>query len=308
MIKEEKINFTAKWCKYSKYKIVDRDDKLYILPDENSKPSTYDPFEFSNELLKEMLTIGKEVAENKTININSNALKYEILSKDEYFQKLVLKFVNKYGLLGMFKFWPDSYEFITNPELSVSTGRGRYVSAKEFWQRYFCFETTIDWAGELPYCIDFSYLTGLNDFMKQTEGDRLDDIVFARNYAETVSEILDLAELIYENKKLINAYFYDEVSEDVKEMYAQSINYQTINNVSLGYYIDGNQVKFEWRFNSLASIIKTMLLVNETNGRNEVKLCKYCGTPFVANNIKAEYDTPQCRNKANIYKSRNKNK
>ena len=27
-----------------------------------------------------------------------------------------------------------------------------------------------------------------------------------------------------------------------------------------------------------------------------------------ANNIKAEYDTPQCRNKANIYKSRNKNK
>ncbi len=52
----------------------------------------------------------------------------------------------------------------------------------------------------------------------------------------------------------------------------------------------------------------TMLLLNETNGRNQVKLCKYCGKPFIAENIRAEYDTQQCRNKANIYKSRNKKK
>lgn len=76
----------------------------------------------------------------------------------------------------------------------------------------------------------------------------------------------------------------------------------------MGYRIQDNKIKFEWKFFSLASIIETMLLLNETNGRNEVKLCKYCGTPFIASNIKAEYDTPQCCNKANIYKSRNKNK
>ena len=33
MIKEEKIEFTAKWCKYSKYKIEKKDDKFYIVAD-----------------------------------------------------------------------------------------------------------------------------------------------------------------------------------------------------------------------------------------------------------------------------------
>ena len=41
---------------------------------------------------------------------------------------------------------------------------------------------------------------------------------------------------------------------------------------------------------SLSEIIETILLLNETSGRTEVKLCKHCGKPFVAKNIKAEYD------------------
>lgn len=33
MIREEKIEFTTKWCKYSKYMIEKKDDKYYMLPD-----------------------------------------------------------------------------------------------------------------------------------------------------------------------------------------------------------------------------------------------------------------------------------
>ena len=55
---------------------------------------------------------------------------------------------------------------------------------------------------------------------------------------------------------------------------------------------------------SLSEIIETILLLNETSGRTEVKLCKHCGRPFIAENIKAEYDTIQCRNRENINKSR----
>lgn len=50
----------------------------------------------------------------------------------------------------------------------------------------------------------------------------------------------------------------------------------------------------------------TDLLLNETSGRTEVKLCKHCGKPFIAENIKSEYDTIQCRNRENINKSRQK--
>ena len=41
---------------------------------------------------------------------------------------------------------------------------------------------------------------------------------------------------------------------------------------------------------------------------NLLKICKFCNKAFIANNPKAEYDTPQCKNKANVYKSRAKNK
>lgn len=42
--------------------------------------------------------------------------------------------------------------------------------------------------------------------------------------------------------------------------------------------------------------------------KNPIRICKHCGKVFYAKNPKAEYDSSQCRNQANVYKSRNKNK
>ena len=42
--------------------------------------------------------------------------------------------------------------------------------------------------------------------------------------------------------------------------------------------------------------------------KNPLRICKHCGKVFYAKNPKAEYDSRQCRNQANEYKSRNKNK
>ena len=35
-----------------------------------------------------------------------------------------------------------------------------------------------------------------------------------------------------------------------------------------------------------------------------LKVCNYCDKAFIAKNPKAEYDTYNCKNKANVYKSR----
>ncbi|MCI8486941.1 MAG: hypothetical protein HFJ20_07835 [Clostridia bacterium] len=61
-------------------------------------------------------------------------------------------------------------------------------------------------------------------------------------------------------------------------------------------------------FNSLKLAIDTMFALNETSERKTVKMCKHCGKPFASDNLKAEYCSPQCRNQANVYKSRAKNK
>ena len=305
MIKEERIEFTAKWCKYSKYIIEKNNDKYYILPDKNAKPSTYDPFEVRNQILKDLLVIGKESVGNEIFKLGNKELSTEAQSKMEKFQKLVLEFVNNYGLLGTFRYLPENYDFMDNADIPVVLGYNKVMTAKEFEKSYFWADTKMDWSKTMR-ANDYQRNAGLDDYFKQTEGDRLDDIIFSKNYAETISEIIDFAISIYNRKLVICAYLYDDVPDDIKEVYESSITSNTLKKTNISYGIENGQIKFKWNFMSLCAILETILLLNETGGRTEVKLCKYCGKPFIAENIKAEYDTIQCRNRENINKSRKK--
>ena len=305
MIKEERIEFTAKWCKYSKYIIEKNNDKYYILPDKNAKPSTYDPFEVRNQILKDLLVIGKESVGNEIFKLGNKELSTEAQSKMEKFQKLVLEFVNNYGLLGTFRYLPENYDFMDNADIPVVLGYNKVMTAKEFEKSYFWADTKMDWSKTMK-ANDYQRNTGLDDYFKQTEGDRLDDIIFSKNYAETISEIIDFAISIYNRKLVICAYLYDDVPDDIKEVYESSITSNTLKKTNISYGVENGQIKFKWNFMSLCAILETILLLNETSGRTEVKLCKHCGKPFIAENIKAEYDTIQCRNRENINKSRKK--
>ena len=305
MIREEKIEFTAKWCKYSKYIIEKKDDKYYILPDKNAKPSTYDPFEVKNQILKDLLVIGKESTENEMSKIGNKDVSVEAQSKMEKFQNLVLEFVSNYGLLGNFRYLPENYEFMDNGDIPVNLGNNTSISALEFEKKYFWKDSKMDWSSTMK-ANDYHRNTGLNDDFEQIEGDRLSDVIFSKNYAETIAEIINFATIIYNKKLLICAYLYDDVSEDIRQVYQESITGDSLKKPNISYSAEGGQIKFKWNFMSLSEIIETILLLNETSGRTEVKLCKHCGKPFIAENIKAEYDTIQCRNRENINKSRQK--
>lgn len=305
MIREEKIEFIAKWCKYSKYIIEKKDDKYYILPDKNAKPSTYDPFEVKNQILKDLLVIGKESTENEMSKIGNKDVSVEAQSKMEKFQNLVLEFVSNYGLLGNFRYLPENYEFMDNGDIPVNLGYNTSISALEFEKKYFWKDSKMDWSSTMK-ANDYHRNTGLNDDFEQIEGDRLSDVIFSKNYAETIAEIINFATIIYNKKLLICAYLYDDVSEDIRQVYQESITGDSLKNPNISYSAEDGQIKFKWNFMSLSEIIETILLLNETSGRTEVKLCKHCGKPFIAENIKAEYDTIQCRNRENINKSRQK--
>lgn len=305
MIREEKIEFTAKWCKYSKYIIEKKDDKYYILPDKNAKPSTYDPFEVKNQILKDLLVIGKESTENEMSKIGNKDVSVEAQSKMEKFQNLVLEFVSNYGLLGNFRYLPENYEFMDNGDIPVDLGYNTSISALEFEKKYFWKDSNMDWSSTMK-ANDYHRNTGLNDDFEQIEGDRLSDVIFSKNYAETIAEIINFATIIYNKKLLICAYLYDDVSEDIRQVYQESITGDSLKKPNISYSAEDGQIKFKWNFMSLSEIIETILLLNETSGRTEVKLCKHCGKPFIAENIKAEYDTIQCRNRENINKSRQK--
>lgn len=305
MIREEKIEFTAKWCKYSKYIIEKKDDKYYILPDKNAKTSTYDPFEVKNQILKDLLVMGKESVGNEMYKLGNKEVTIEAQSKMEKFQNLVFEFVSNYGLLGNFRYLPENYEFMDNGDIPVNLGYNTSISALEFEKKYFWKDSKMDWSSTMK-ANDYHRNTGLNDDFEQIEGDRLSDVIFSKNHAETIAEIINFATIIYNKKLLICAYLYDDVSEDIRQVYQESITGDSLKKPNISYSAEAGQIKFKWNFMSLSEIIEIILLLNETSGRTEVKLCKHCGKPFIAKNIKAEYDTIQCRNRENINKSRQK--
>lgn len=280
MIREEKIEFTAKWCKYDKYIIEKKDDKYYILPDKNAKASTYDPFEVKNQMLKDLLVIGKESIGNEMFKLGNKEVSIEAQSKIEKFQNLVLEFVSNYGLLGNFRYLPENYEFMDNGEIPVNLGYNTSISALEFEKKYFWKDSKIDWQATMK-SDDYHRNTGFDSNFKQTEGNRLNDIVFSKNYAETIAEIIDFATIIYNRKLLICAYLYDDVSEDIKQVYQESITGNSLKKPNISYSAENGQIKFKWNFMSLSEIIETILLLNETSGRTEVKLCKHCGKPLL---------------------------
>lgn len=59
MNKNQENNFTALWVKYSEYEIVEEKKVKYIKPTENAKYEVYDPFEVADEILVDILNIGK---------------------------------------------------------------------------------------------------------------------------------------------------------------------------------------------------------------------------------------------------------
>lgn len=61
-----------------------------------------------------------------------------------------------------------------------------------------------------------------------------------------------------------------------------------------------------WDFNSLLLCVQMMFSFILTDENSSMKVCKHCGKAFVATRPNMEFDTPQCKNQYNVYKSRAK--
>ena len=92
-------------------------------------------------------------------------------------------------------------------------------------------------------------------------------------------------------------------SNDVIETYKAF----EVNHISM-FLNQKESISIEMPITSLKQFIDFYFARIVSQDVNLLKICKFCNKAFIANNPKAEYDTPQCKNKANVYKSRAKNK
>lgn len=308
MIKEKNPNFKGLWAKYEKYKIFEFNNEVYIKPFEHTKSSIYDIFDISNQICVDFLMLGKKAYDYK----DKSDVNCILMSKQKEYQSAVIDFVGKYGLLGILTLRLKNNNIISTGKVIIQESNiTQELLPNDYIKPYFIGNKVIN-------KIDFN--NGINSDIINLYGSKnpIDEnedfektedykLIFSDEYTEKISEILLLA------KNLYNIFYLVEKSSWTEDP-TKKITYETFakdfcpTNLSFEFSFAQEKRFLNWNFNSLFQAIELIFALNETNDRKEIKMCKHCSKPFIAKNIKADYDTISCRNVANVYKNRAKKK
>lgn len=306
MIKENNFNFKGFWAKYNDYEIIKSNNEFYIRPVKNSEYTIYDVYDVDKEILKDFLLIGRE-----TLNYTNNRdIECNLMSTETRYQELVLDFVKKYGLLGDLTYSPLNTKLISAGEVYLQGySEITKVSANNYIKPFFVEDENI---------LNIDFNNGLNEsIIKYVYGNNPTDVlpnlqedfnlVFSERYTEKIARILFYSKLLYKIFESTENSISED-NEDKKAIYQKYASEFIPNNIAFSFNFDDNKVSLDWQFNSLKQAMEVLLGLNEANDRKELKMCKHCGKPFIAKNLKSEYDSISCRNVANVYKNREKNK
>ena len=260
----------------------------------------YDPFDLADDILVDILMIGRCVEKNDIEESN----------------KKIMEFVERYGLLGELTYLPLNTDIVKQNKVYLPSGN--LVSEKETLPTDEYIELFLKCKKKQKVVMKKSARGEILDLSVENEMNPLAlidrpaeyAVVFSRAYSECLVWIMHYARTLYLTFEAIENYnkVQDAYTKQIYDTRIKEFNPSKIAcKILMGKNKEDKPV-LEWNFNSLKLAIDTMFALNETTERKTVKMCKHCGKPFASQNLKAEYCSPQCRNQANVYKSRAKNK
>ena len=290
------LNFSAfegkNIFKFAKYEIKEISKTKYIVSDSiNKKHSSGAPLidiekDFEESVLIDLLNIGKLAFYNETD-----------------IEKSVLDFVNKYSTLGLINDLPlnkyfflddkivlKDYNYIGNSDLTT------VVDRKKYFKLFF------------PTCDDNQIKELINEVTKLAETPAMEKYILSdvnkllagsNLYCEPLDMFIQYAKYLY---SLLNN-ISNEDNYNIDELLKQF----EINNIKMSLSRKETLV-VEFQITCLKQYIDYYFAKTVAQDINLLKICKFCNKAFLAVNPKAEYHTPQCKNKANVYKNRAKNK
>lgn len=278
--------------KFVNYRIENINEKKYIVPNSVSKehdsgaPLIDLEEDYSETILIEFLNIGKSA-----------------VFKEDNLEKQVIEFVNKYSTLGLMCDFPINRYFFLDEKIILKdynyVGNSDFttiINRKEYFKLFF------------PTCNDKQIDKIINDVIKLTEEPAMEKyitsdmnrlLIGSNWYCEPLDMFVQYATYLY---NLLN-YISMEDTFNINDLLKQF----EVNNVKISL-LQTETLSIEFQINCLKQYLDYYFAKSVAKDINLLKICKFCNKAFLANNPKAEYDTPQCKNKANVYKSRSKNK
>ncbi len=265
---------------FDKYIMKLFDEEFYILPDKNATKKPI-PAEKAEDAMIEFLNIGRKYYYGDGIK-----------------EAELIGFFEKYGLLGFMEdFSANKYYVVSDDVLlrccNLITKRDAIMKMDllEYMQIFFPRLKESQITKKVKEC---------NKILSEPETEVIKiqelnrNLIFSEEYGEPLRMITEYAKILY---SALRAATIEDEYERINPIISMN---------GLGNPINRVPTEMGVRFNTLKQGIDYNFLMNITQDVPTLKACKYCGRAFIASNPKAEYDTPSCKNKANVYKSRGK--
>lgn len=268
---------------YSKYKIEEINGKKYIMPEENATKKTISITEHIDDLLVETLNIGKKEFFREPIQ------EFELLN---YFAKygsfgfMIDLAINKYFVLDDKVAIRDAF-YITKKE-NVD-----FINTDEYLKFFLPKLNKREINSLIKKCKNVASDTKKEDYLSSIINEYL---VYSEHYAEPLELILNYTRSLYK-------HFYSTLDNKPLTMKLPFLSVNHLEHKIEDLYYNNS---FGFIINYLKQAIDISYSMQMAQDVRLLKICNFCEKAFIANNPKAEYDTPQCKNKANVYKSRGK--
>ena len=287
---------SSNWVRYDKYEWkTDASGICYITPADGAKPSIYNPIQDYEKLV---LT---------AINIGTNAMNK---ASEQELKDSIMDFVSNYGMLGLMTALPTTPDFITYEGVYLPKNhfiKEESISTEKYMSYFFPFDK-IDFrkiGRESSWSTDSVEMIALIMTMKNKPQAVM--MSFQKEYAERydwlVEVFRDWAFTFFSS--FLYYQDYDHLGEAERNLYRMGM--AAFGGVAPTYHIElRERPTIIWDFNSLLLCVQMMFSFMLTDENSSLKVCKHCGKAFIATRSNMEFDTPQCKNQYNVYKSRAK--
>ncbi len=268
-LKEQFPSDISGWVKYSRYEYSQDRGQTMLCPHPDSQPIIYNPLDVARDMLLDAINLGRQIKQETV---------------DE--RAVVLDFVQKYGLMGVFADLPLNEDVLRG-------GKDVFIT-----DNLFDFPTG---TMELPKYLDYFFPAGY----LPKQGDRLGDItrrghlynsVFSKDYGEEKKWFKRYCLRLY-------SYFLACADYDRERRTVEIVSEYQVKR--LRYTIAAeDKPTLQWIFPSMKSVIDMEMALCVTAEDMPLRVCKKCGKVFYNENARSEFCSGRCRNQWNVYKSR----
>lgn len=263
--------------KYSEYVIKEIEERKYIFPSESAQIREININQKAHDVLIELLSVGKSVYYN-----------------EDGIEELVISFVSKYGLFGFINYFPVNELYFLDNELVLKS------------------DEMID-----EYVVKSDVVSYIRIFMPNLLNQDIADKIAVAKENIKMNRITENSKMLI-NMNFVYSHDYGEplemITKYAKQLYEVLMKIQNEDDSCLNtseiatLFENRNGKELVLKYETLKNAMDVIFVSEVMAEVRKLKICRYCDKPFIAVNPKAEYDIPACKNKANVYKFRNKDK